>query len=41
MSLYKFNLVEPAYIDMALIANIKVGLDSSGLRKFIYLGDFI
>ena len=31
ISLYKFNLAEPAYIDVALIINIKVGLDSSSL----------
>lgn len=41
MSLYRFNQAEPAYIDMASIANVKVELDSSGLQKFIYLGDFI
>ena len=35
------RVAESAYIDVALITNVKVGLDSSSLRKFIYLGDFI
>ena len=35
------RVAESAYIDIALIANVKAGLNSSSLRKFIYLGDFI
>jgi len=38
---YGFNQAGPAYMDVVLIININAGLDSSGLRKFIYLGDFI
>ena len=39
ISLYGFDRAEPAHADVASIANVKAGLDSSGLRK--HLGDFM
>ena len=41
ISLYGSNRAELAYIDVALIINVKAGLDSSSLRKFIHLGNFM
>ena len=41
MSLHGFDRAEPAHADVASIANVKAGLDSSSLRKFIHLGDFM
>jgi len=41
MSLHGFDRAGPAHTDVVSIANVNAGLDSSGLRKFIHLGNFI